>query len=110
MHKLIILLSFISGSFFAQPKKAGPVEKSFKEELKSDKQLRFEKREKRRQERAERKAIKAYHKRVQTKAVRKRMRSNKQLAIRNHDHKREPFFKRWMAKRNKSKRVSKKTK
>lgn len=94
----------------AQQKKGGPAEKSFKEELKSDKQLRSEKREKRRQERAERRAIKKYHKRLQTREVRRRMRSSRKTALRNHDHKREPFLKRLFKKRNTFKRVSKKTK
>lgn len=104
------MLCFISIAFFAQTKKAGPVEKSFKEELKSDRQLRIEKREKRRQERAERKAIKNYHKRIQTKQVRKRMKRSRSIAIRNHDHKREFFIKRWFQKKKRVKRFSKNTK
>lgn len=72
--------------------------------------MRIEKREKRRQERAERRAVKKYHKRIQTKEVRKRMRSSRKTALRNHDHKREFFLKRWFQKRNTFKRVSKKTK
>ena len=97
-------------SYFGQQKKAGPTEKTFKEELKSDKQLRIEKREKRCQERAERKAIKQYHKRIQTKEVRRRMKRSRNKAVRNHDNKREPFFKRWYLKKNHTKRISKKTK
>jgi hypothetical protein len=106
----VIALCFLSITFFAQTKKAGPAEKSFKEELKSDKQLRIEKREKRRQERAERKAIKKYHQRIQTKQVRKRMKRNRNTAIRNHEHKREFFIKRWFQKKKRIKRFSKKTK
>ncbi len=113
--KGLILFCLLSFSVHAQQKKSpqnksGPAEKSFKEELKSDKQLRIEKREKRRKERAERKAVKQYHKRIQTKSVRKRMKSSRKTAIRNHDNKREPFLKRYFKKKGRVKRSSKKTK
>lgn len=83
----------------AQEKKSGPKEKSFKTELKTNKQFRLEQREKRRKERAEKKAIKKYHKRLQTKAVRKRMKASKKRSVRINNNAREPFFKRWFQKR-----------
>jgi hypothetical protein len=79
----------------AQDKKTGPKEKTFKQELKSNKQVRKEARERKKMERAERKAIKKYHKRLQTKKVRKRMKSNRRKTARYNDNKREFFLIRW---------------
>ncbi|MBL7930778.1 MAG: hypothetical protein JNL60_02695, partial [Bacteroidia bacterium] len=56
MKRLFITILFILGlfaSFAAQEKGTGPKEKSFKQELKSNKQIRREAREKRRMEREE---------------------------------------------------------
>lgn len=61
--------------------------------------MRFEKRELRRKERAEKKAIKAYHKRLQTKTVRKRMKSSRRKATRYNNNEREFFLKRWFKKK-----------
>jgi hypothetical protein len=79
----------------AQEKGTGPREKSFKQELKTNKQVRKEAREKRRMERAEKKAIKKYHKRLQTKQVRKRMKSSKRAGYLHNNNKKEFFLKRW---------------
>ncbi|MBL7891078.1 MAG: hypothetical protein JNL63_00500 [Bacteroidia bacterium] len=57
--------------------------------------------EKRRNERAEKKKIKEHHKRIQTKEVRKRMKKDRKTAIRNNEHKREFFLKRWFSKKQK---------
>lgn len=57
--------------------------------------------EKRRNERAEKKKIKEHHKRIQTKEVRKRMKKDRKTAIRNNQHKREFFLKRWFSKKQK---------
>jgi hypothetical protein len=100
-----IFLVFFSSSFYSQEKGTGPREKSFKQELKTNRQVRREAREKRKLERAEKKAVKKYHKRLQTKQVRKRMKSSRKNAIRYNENKREFFVKRWF--RNK-KRLSKK--
>jgi hypothetical protein len=81
-------------------KGTGPKEKSFKEELKSNKKIRAERREKRRKERAEKKAIKKYHKRLQTKKVRKRMKQSKKAAYRYNEGKKDFFAKKWFKKRN----------
>ncbi len=89
----------------AQEHGTGPKDKTFKTELKSNKQLRFESRERRKKERAEKKAIKNYHKRLQTKKVRKRMKASKNAAVRYNDNKRDFFMKRWFIKK---KRVHKK--
>jgi len=83
----------------AQAKSTGPKEKSIKSQRKIRKELRFVATEKRRKERAEKKAIKQYHKKLQTKAVRKRMKASKKTAIRYNDNKREFFLKRWLKKK-----------
>ena len=44
-------------------------------------------------------------KRIQTKEVRKRMKRSKQKAQYNRDHKREPFYKRWLNDRKRGKRA-----
>gem|GEM_PF-694867 len=93
-----LLIIFLISSFLpshSQEKGTGPKEKSFKQELKSNKQVRREAREKRKLEKAERKAVKKYHKRLQTKKVRKRMKSSKKAATRYNNNKREFFLKRW---------------
>ncbi len=101
--KQVLLLSLLSlftwTNFQAQEKGTGPREKTFKQELKSNKQLRREARDRRRMEREERKAVKKYHKRLQTKDVRKRMKASRRKAQRYHDNKREFFLKRWFTKR-----------
>jgi hypothetical protein len=82
----------------SQDQGKGPKEKTIKEELKSNKRIRQEKREKRKLEKAEQKAIKKHHKKIQTKAVRKRMANSRRKAKRNNDNKRENFFIRWWKK------------
>jgi len=104
LSRHIFFFSFlICTSFFAtaQEKGTGPREKSFKQDLKSNKQVRKEAREKRRIERAEKKAIKNYHKRLQTKQVRKRMKSSRKNATRYNNNEREFFIKRWFKKKKK---------
>ncbi|HQQ93339.1 MAG TPA: hypothetical protein PLQ93_02195 [Bacteroidia bacterium] len=95
---LLLIATFcMSGSVmaFAQEKGTGPREKTMREELKSNRRLRQERREKRKLERAERKAIKKHHKRIQTKAVRKRMSASRKKSNRINANKREFFLKRW---------------
>jgi hypothetical protein len=100
MRSLAVFFFILCFGFFPlqAQEKSGPKEKTFKQELKSNRQVRKEAREKRKLERAERKAIKKHHKRIQTKAVRKRMKQSRKLAVRNHDHKREFFVVRWFKK------------
>jgi hypothetical protein len=95
--KIIALFLLIHSTLFltAQEKGTGPREKSIKMELKSNRKMRFEKRELRRKERAERKAVKAHHKKLQTKSVRKRMKKSRKAAMRHNDNKREFFVTRW---------------
>ena len=98
----ILLLCLLAAFTLPMPAQStGPKEKSLKSERKVRQELRKEAREKRRKERAERKAIKQYHKRLQTKQVRKRMKSSRKTAIRNNEHKREFFIKRWFKKKKK---------
>ena len=107
-RNIITLLFLLSNCLaFSQEKGTGPKEKSFKTELKSNKQFRFEQKEKRRKERAEKKAIKKYHKRLQTKKVRKRMKASKQKSLRINDNRRESFFSRMGRKFQKKGRVKK---
>jgi hypothetical protein len=74
---------------------SGPKEKTFKQELKSNKHLRREARAQRKLEKAEKKAIKKHHKRIQTKSVRKRMNSSKKKSKRYNENKKEFFLTRW---------------
>ena len=101
--KLIYLVIIFNHSFqtLAQEKGTGPKEKSIQSQRKINKQLRKEAREKKRIERAERKAIKAYHKRLQTKKVRKRMKSSRHTATLHNENRREPFYKRLFKKKRK---------
>ena len=58
-------------------------------------------REHRRKEREERLAVKNYHKRLQTKKVRKRMKRSKHKATLHNENKREPWIKRIFMKKKK---------
>jgi len=78
-------------------KGTGPKQNSIGKELSIKKQQRRESREKRKLERAERKAVKKHHKRIQTKKVQKRMKTSRSKAQRNNEHKREFFLKRWFS-------------
>jgi len=94
-----ILMSFTqTGVFFAQERGSGPPEKSLRQEIKSNKRIRLEKREKRKLERAEQKAIKKHHKRIQTKKVRKRMKASRKKSKRYNNNEREFFLTRWLRK------------
>lgn len=87
---------FITASASAQELKVTfPRAKSFKEEQIAYKKARTEERQQRQYSREERKAVKAYHKKLQTKAVRKRMKQNRKKAERNHFNKKEPRILRW---------------
>ena len=105
----IFLTLFIQSHYLAQESgaKSDPPKKdqSLKSKRKLRKQDRKQWKEDRRNKRAEEKKIRDHHKRIQTKEVRKRMKRSKQTAIRNHDHKREPFFQRLFHKNGKGKRV-----
>ncbi len=101
LFTFFILYNALSTPVFSQDKGTGPKEKSFQSERKLRKALKKEAKEKRRKEKAEQKAIKKHHKRIQTKKVRKRMKSSKKTAIRNNENKREPFFKRLFKKKKK---------
>ncbi|MCU0359152.1 MAG: hypothetical protein MUF75_00310 [Bacteroidia bacterium] len=96
---LSLLISFTqTGSFFAQERGGGPPAKSIKQEIKSNKRLRQEKREKRKLEKAEQKAIKKHHKRIQTQKVRKRMKASRKKSKRINNNEREFFLTRWLRK------------
>lgn len=96
---LCLLTSYtLNVELFAQEKGTGPKEKSLKHEIKSNKRLRQEKREKRKMEKAEQKAIKKHHKRIQTKTVQKRMKASRKKSKRINNNEREFFLKRWFQK------------
>ncbi len=95
---LLILFCFSCPGLFGQDNKGtGPREKSVKTEMRIKKQQRREGRERRKKEKEERRAVKKHHKRLQTKTVQKRMKSSRSKAIRNNEHKREFFLKRWFS-------------
>lgn len=96
---LFVILSSAFLNLIAQEKNSGPKKESLKSERKMRRELRSAATEKRRKERAERKAIKNYHKRLQTKAVRKRMKASKKSALRYNENKREFFLVRWFKKK-----------
>lgn len=96
---IIFTMLFAITGHKAQEKNSGPKEKSIKSQRKIRKELRFAVGEKRRKEKAEKKAIKKYHKRLQTKTVQKRMKSSRKRAVRYNDNKREFFIKRWFTKK-----------
>jgi hypothetical protein len=99
---ILSLLFFLPPSFPAQDNKGtGPKQQSVRRELSIKKQRRKDAREKRKMERAERKAIEKHHKRIQTKKVQKRMKSSRSKAMRNNQHKREFFLKRWFSRKHK---------
>lgn len=105
---LLALLCAVSVDIAAQDNKGtGPAEKSIRAEISIKKQQRREARERRKLEREERKAIKKHHKRIQTKKVQKRMKESRQTAIRNNEHRREPFYKRWFRKKSRGRAVKK---
>ena len=100
---IFILSLFLQSTVVAQEGggKADPPkhEQSMKSKRKLRKADRKEAKEKRKAEKAERKKVRDYHKRLQTKEVRKRMKRNKGKAIRNNTHQREPFFQRLFQKK-----------
>ena len=95
--KFFFVFLFLLGSQ-EKAKVSGPREKTYKEELRSNKKIRAERKEKKRKERAEKKAVKKHHKRIQTKKVRKRMRESRKLANRHNENKSEFFIKKWFKK------------
>jgi len=103
---LLILMAFFQPTMSSQ--ETGPPKQTFRSKMKQRKADRKQWREDRRNQRAEKKAIRAHHKRIQTKAVRKRMKSKKKVALRNQNNEREPFFQRLFKK--KGIRRAKKTK
>jgi hypothetical protein len=103
--RIVLLLSFfLLVTAKAQEKPGlGPKEKSVRSEMRSRKMARKEDREKRKLEKEEKKAIAKHHKRIQTKAVRKRMKTSQRKAQRHQDNKRDPFFQRMFQKKNSKK-------
>lgn len=99
---IFIFTFFIKNSCIAQEGGGGDGPKH-EQSIKSKRKLRKADKKKwkedRRNKRAEEKKIRNHHKRIQTKTVRKRMKSNKGKALRNNAHQREPFFKRLFQKK-----------
>ncbi len=93
---LFVLLGFIFPFDAMSQNEGGPpkANTSIKSKRKKRKEDKRRWKEERRNKRAEEKKIRDHHKRIQTKSVRKRMKRNKGVAQRNHDHQREPFFQR----------------
>lgn len=101
----ILIFVILTFSITAQqpPGNSTPASKDPGEKTRREirKQERKEWKERRKLEREEQKAIKAYHKRIQTKTVLKRMKRSKRTAIMNNENKREFFLKRWFTKKKK---------
>lgn len=102
---IYLLLVAVSPNVRAQSN-AGPPKKdqSIKSKRKQRKEDKRKWKEERKKKRDEEKMIRDHHKRIQTKEVRKRMKRSKNLAQRNHDHTREPWYQRIFNKPGKGKR------
>jgi hypothetical protein len=79
--KLLLLYSFLIPVFSQEdgPKGGGESDKSIMSDMREKKAARKAAREARRREREHKKAVKEYHKRTQTKAVRKRMKEGRSV-------------------------------
>jgi hypothetical protein len=92
ISRILIVVFFMccspAGLFSQDNKGTGPKQNSVGRELSIKKQQRRDSREKRKLEKAEKKAIKKHHKRIQTKKVQKRMKSSRTKADKNNKHKR----------------------
>ncbi len=83
-----LFLLFVPLKVLSQDNKGtGPKQNSVGRELSIKKQQRRESREKRKLEKAEKKAVDKHHKRIQTKKVNKRMKASRKKANRNNEHK-----------------------
>lgn len=95
--KVFLICSIFFISVFSQedgPKGAGENDKSIMSEMREKRAARKAAREARRREREHKKAVKEYHKRTQTKAVRKRMKESQRKADMYNQNKREPWYRR----------------
>lgn len=101
--RLFLIVAVVSALLPAQAQNrgTGPREMSAKEELRIRKQKKHEAREKRKAEKLERKKVKQHHKKLQTKKVQKRMKKSRKKAVRNNEHRREFFLKRWFTRKGK---------
>lgn len=103
----VLFVCLLQNSFYAQENNGPPKkEQSIKSKRKLRKADKRKWKEERAAKRAEEKNIKAYHKRLQTKAVRKRMNQSKVKAQRNRDHLKEPLLLRFFNKKRKHKTSS----
>jgi hypothetical protein len=98
---LLIFLFSIDSFSQNQPEGKAPTKQAEQKKRAIRKADRKEARERRRLEKQERKAIKAHHKRLQTKDVRKRMKKSRKKATMNNTGKREPWIKRVFKKKKK---------
>ncbi|MBK7667888.1 MAG: hypothetical protein IPJ32_11455 [Sphingobacteriaceae bacterium] len=98
----IIFIGFSIISFAQKPPEPKAPTKGAEQNKKAIRKAeKKEAKERRKLEKAEQKAIKAYHKRLQTKTVRKRMKKSRKRAIMNNTNKREPWIKRVFKKKKK---------
>jgi hypothetical protein len=102
----VIILCFLQITCYSQ-ESGGPPKKE--QSLKSKRKLRKADKKKWKEERsaqrAEEKNRDAHHKRVQTKAVYKRMKQSRAKSNSIRENKRDPFYKRWFQNNQKRKRV-----
>jgi hypothetical protein len=97
----VLILLFSINTFGQAPEGKSPSKQAEQKKKANRRADRKEARERRKIEKQERKAIKAHHKRLQTKDVRKRMKKSRKKAIMNNTGKREPWYKRMFRKKKK---------
>lgn len=98
---LIPFLCFCCISTAIPQDKAPPNKKAEASKREIRKQEKKEYKERKQREKEERKLIKAHHKRIQTKKVRKRMKKSLAKATRYNENRREFFLVRWLKKKKK---------
>ena len=101
-----VILCFLSINGYSQESGGPPKkEQSIKSKRKLRKADKKKWKEERSAQRAEEKNRDAHHKRVQTKAVYKRMKQSRAKSNSIRENKRDPFYKRWFQNNQKRKRV-----
>jgi hypothetical protein len=102
-----IVLCFLQIKCYSQEGSSPPKkEQSLKSKRKIRKADKKKWKEERAIKRAEEKNKEAYHKRVQTKAVYKRMKQSRAKSNSIRTNKRDPFYKRWFQNNQKRKRIN----
>ena len=97
---ILFLLIWFSGGAFGQENPGGGDKSKVPSNGRIQKKAARKKwKEQRKHEKAEKKAVRKKQKQLQTKKTRKRMKRDKRKAMRNNQHKKEFFLKRWFGKK-----------